>query len=224
MAKKKRKKLTRKELKRDVFTETLINYWVKVKHTPSMLVYPILGIVAVIALGIYLQRAKQHRISQAYTLYFNGQYYYISNDFDNAESQWKRLIDTYPNHAIAQRARYFLGNIAYFRGKYEEACTYYEELLQNCKDKELRAAAIMGIADCYLAENDPISAKEEYLELVDKYPESVLAPYALYRAALCVADTNERNHILRRLLEEYPRSNYAKLIRARYPGLGLSRE
>jgi len=224
MAKKKKKKITRKELKRDVFTETLINYWVKVKHTPSLLVYPILGVVAVIALGIYLQRAKQHRMSQAYTLYFNGQYYYISNDFDNAESQWKRLIDTYPNHLIAQRARYFLGNIAYFRGKYEEACTYYEELLQNCKDKELRAAAMMGVADCYLAENDPIGAKEKYLELVDKYPESVLAPYALYRAALCVADTNEKHHILRRLLEEYPRSNYAKLIRAHYPDLGLSRE
>ncbi|MCD6082073.1 tetratricopeptide repeat protein, partial [candidate division WOR-3 bacterium] len=106
----------------------------------------------------------------------------------------------------------------------EEACTYYEELLQNCKDKELRAAAMMGVADCYLAENDPIGAKEKYLELVDKYPESVLAPYALYRAALCVADTNEKHHILRRLLEEYPRSNYAKLIRAHYPDLGLSRE
>ncbi len=91
---------------------------------------------------------------------------------------------------------------------------YQKELSQEDSTKSSRTLFLLG--ELYLLQmNQPDSALDEYLTLVEKFPQSEYAPKSLYAAAWIweniKEDSIEAEKIYRRILNEYPQSEYKKM-------------
>ena len=95
---------------------------------------------------------------------------------------------------------------------------YYQELSDQEAQESGKALFLLG--ELYLTQMDqPDSAQAEYLSLVGRFPESEYAAKALYAAAWIAEkvkkDSAQAGQLYRRLVDEYPRSDY------REPALGF---
>jgi TonB family protein len=93
---------------------------------------------------------------------------------------------------------------------------YYKEMSEEETQKSGRALFLLG--ELYLTQMDePDSALAEYLALVSQIPESEYAPKSLYAAAWIMenvkGDSVQAAELYRRIMDEYPQSDYLKLAR-----------
>ncbi|MCK4404095.1 MAG: TonB family protein, partial [candidate division Zixibacteria bacterium] len=91
---------------------------------------------------------------------------------------------------------------------------YQKELSDEETDKSSKALFLLG--ELYLTQmNQPDSALAEYLALVDQFPQSEYAVKSLYAAAWILEnvkdDSAEAAGMYKRILNEYPQSDYRKL-------------
>lgn len=128
-------------------------------------------------------------------------------DLEEAKKMYESCKRENPRSEIAKKALTQSANIS----KIEE---YQKELSEEETDKSSKALFLLG--ELYLTQmNQPDSALVEYLILVDQFPESEYADKSLYAAAWILEhvkkDTIEAEEVYRRLLAEYPESDYQKL-------------
>jgi TonB family protein len=111
-----------------------------------------------------------------------------------------------PASKIAQEAIGKSANIS----KVEE---YQKEL--SAEESEKSSKALFLLAELYFTQmNQPDSALTEYLVLADKYPQSEYAAKCLYAAAWILEnikhDSTQAENICKRILKDYPGSDYLK--------------
>ncbi|MFQ6002310.1 MAG: TonB family protein, partial [Candidatus Zixiibacteriota bacterium] len=116
-----------------------------------------------------------------------------------------------PRSEIAQEALAKSASIS----KVEEYRKQLSEEDSSAEKTQEPSRALFLLAELYLTQmNQPDSALAEYLVLVDKYPESEYAPKALWAAAWILqnmkCDTLRAENICRRILEDYPGSDYLR--------------
>ncbi|MCK4385580.1 MAG: TonB family protein, partial [candidate division Zixibacteria bacterium] len=129
-----------------------------------------------------------------------------SGDLKKAKEMFDSCKTESPRSKIAQEALTKSANIS----KIEE----YQQLLSEDETEE-PGKALFLLAELYLTQmNQPDSALAEYLVLADKYPESEYTPKSLYVAAWILEnvkhDTTQAEDIYRRILKDYPGSDYLK--------------
>jgi tetratricopeptide (TPR) repeat protein len=93
----------------------------------------------------------------------------LSEDF-------KLVIDTYPKSSAASRSAYYLGNILYRYGEYEEALSYYEKGAQIKSRGYSALLCVQGQATCYEQLEEYDKAEEQYNRIIEKYDDSFLIP------------------------------------------------
>ncbi len=128
-------------------------------------------------------------------------------DLDEAKKMYESCKAESPQSDIAKQALTQSANIS----KIEK---YQQELSEEETDKSSKALFLLG--ELYLTQmNQPDSALVEYLTLVDKFPQSEYADQSLYAAAWILEnvkeDSVEAARMYKRILEEYPQSDYRKL-------------
>ena len=64
---------------------------------------------------------------EATSLYENAFALIRNRQYGGAEAEFKRFLDTYPKHALAGNAKYWLGETFYVRGKFDEAAKVFAE-------------------------------------------------------------------------------------------------
>jgi TonB family protein len=130
----------------------------------------------------------------------------VFGDFRNAKEMYENCSDESPRSEIAKEALAQSANIS----RIEE---YQRELSDQESEKPGRALFLLG--ELYLTQmNQPDSALAEYLALVDQFPQSEYAAKSLYAAAWILENVKgeavEAARMYRRILNDYPRSDYRK--------------
>lgn len=99
-------------------------------------------------------------------------------EFQNKDEKAKTTLDSinilYPNHALADEILYKKAQIELKHGRYTEAAAFYDTIVKNYSSDILGDDALFKLAD--LNENqfkNPDKAKEQYQELIEKYPGSL---------------------------------------------------
>jgi len=127
-------------------------------------------------------------------------------DLAEAQRMYESCKNENPSLPIAKEALTQSANIS----KIEE---YQRELSEEATEKSSKTLFLLG--ELYLLQMDqPDSALDEYLALAEKFPQSEYAPKSLYAAAWIwenvKKDTVEAEKLYRRILNEYPQSEYKK--------------
>lgn len=102
------------------------------------------------------------------------------------------------------------------RGAYLTARTGFEEFLTSYPADDLAPEAQFHIAETYRAEGDDGRAIREYNRVVELYPNSRVAPTALYKAGLLQVEQGNKDlacQYFQRVLAGFPRSDDARLAR-----------
>ncbi len=158
----------------------------------------------------YYQITENHpKTEESAKAYFQlGQIYQDRfGDLGQAKEMYESCKGEVPRSEIAREALAKSANIS----KIEE---YQRELSDEETDKSSKALFLLG--ELYLTQmNQPDSALAEYLALADQFPQSKYAAKSLYAAAWIFEnvkqDTVEAEEIYRRILAEYPESDYQRL-------------
>lgn len=120
------------------------------------------------------------------------------------------VIDEYRNTKSGNLARYYAGICQLNLGKYEEAA----KLLKAYKGKDAMtgAEALMLLGDCYAEMDNTTEAINYYKKAADKGDNMVVAPVALFKAAMELiqkGDTEEAVKCLEKVKYDYPQTPIA---------------
>jgi tol-pal system protein YbgF len=97
--------------------------------------------------------------------------------YQEAATQFEELLATNSSHSYADNAQYWIGECSYALGKYNEAIMAFEKVLSFPQSNK-NDYALFKLGQCYSKLGDSESAKREFQQLIDTYPESELAPRA----------------------------------------------
>jgi TolA-binding protein len=158
---------------------------------------------------------------------------YSGKQYTEAITNYKKILDTYPNSKYAKEALVNISDSYYRNGNYREAIFYYEKSINdNIIDgetldiKKIFADSYLKIADSFYAAKDFSNAGAYYQksvgyfeQILQKYPETNDAfiakykiPEYLFMAADCLK--NEKNWddsaaILKNIIDKYPESDFS---------------
>jgi len=103
---------------------------------------------------------------------------FYARRYREAIPQFEDLIRANPRHFLASNCHYWIGESYNGLSEYRKAIDEFSLVLGYKSSYKLAAALIMrGV--CYLKLGDANTAREQFQELVSRYPESEYAPTAM---------------------------------------------
>jgi TonB family protein len=162
-----------------------------------------------LAMSEYLQVTESYpRTEESAKAYFQlGEIYQdVFSDLQKAREMYESCKNESSRSEIANEAIARSANIA--------RISEYQMALSD-EENEKSGKALFLLGELYLTQMDePDSALAEYLALADKFPQSEYAAKSLYAAAWILEnvkhDPDGAEEIQRRILAEYPESDYLK--------------
>ena len=128
-----------------------------------------------------------------------------------------------PRATGSERARYNRAMSLLKSKRYDQAAQAFRDILTDFPGGKLAPNARYWLGECHYAKGDFSSALQEFQRGFHDYPQSGKAPDYLLKAAYSqsrLGDGPGAMESLRVLLERYPSSNYANLVksgRSRFP-------
>jgi tol-pal system protein YbgF len=128
-----------------------------------------------VAAGQAAQQAQQQALAQAPppdVLYNNGLRDYNAAKNDLAKQEFSDYVKFYPNTDLAGNAYFYLAELAFKQGNFQEAVTNYDQVLQNFPTGNKAASSDLkkGLALIELGKKDDGIA--ELRHVIQRYPRS----------------------------------------------------
>jgi TolA-binding protein len=130
---------------------------------------------------------------------------------DTVES-WQSVIREFPNSVAAGDSYLRIGEAQREAGKLPESNAAYDAFVHRFTKHPLLAVGYMGLASNAEIENHPDKALEAYKGVAEQFPNSYLAPMALFQEArLTEAKGNLKaaQELFERIVRRYPESTFA---------------
>src|SRR5208337_107844 len=142
--------------------------------------------------------------------YAQGQLNFATKEYKAAIENYQMVIDKYPFSPYAEDAEMKIG-LAYYQQKdYAEAIGALDEVLV-CREMLARNQMIVG--DYYYKRANFRAAESRFAELLQKYPETPVAPDALFELGISLEKEGKRYSAAQAFAavkKHFPNSNYAK--------------
>ena len=150
-----KKKITRKDIQRDSFLETIDKAQAHLENSRSSYVKIGIGIIiAIIAFNIYSDKNSQNDSSADASL-GRALVALSLDDNENAKFQFETIINEFSSTKSAKLAKYYLGKMKYDSGDYFEAQIDLGEFINSKAIDLLMPSAYLMLADISL-QNDKI--------------------------------------------------------------------
>ena len=176
-----------------------------------------------------------------------GETYYRAEEFDKAAKEFESFVTLYPSHAIADLGQYRLAR-AYFdqmpiverdQGVTAKALAELQKLIRLYPESRYAPDAIakievcrlrlaqkeLWVADYYVRRSNFQAALQRYDALLKDYARTAAVPEALYQKAdvlLRLGKTDEAAEVLRRLVEQFPQSDWSARAKQRQTRLATT--
>jgi len=108
----------------------------------------------------------------ARALYYLGDAYYESGEYESARQCYERYLRSYPRGEFAPNAVEGIAYCAESEGKFDEAIEQYRTLLETYGDSYVAQHAWYNIGKCYELAGDQAGAAHSYENQVSLYPMS----------------------------------------------------
>ena len=103
--------------------------------------------------------------------YQNALKAFDSSQYEVSLNAFQKLVNSNPNHVLADNSQYWIGECYYGLKDYERALLEFEKVFTFPNNNKMDAAQLkLGI--CYLRLKNPDKAKQELNRLIQFFPES----------------------------------------------------
>jgi len=199
-----KKKITRKEIQRDPFLESVDQAQAHLEENRSLYLKIAIGIiVTLLFFNIRANRQAQYNIEASASL-GKALVTLDQGDKSSAKFQLETVYNEFDGTSSAYTASYYLGKIKYDAGEKLEAQGYLSSFLKKNRKDPLAHSAILMLADIAVNQdkmNDAINMIDKGLKNSSKY-DSITLELMKARILLDYNKTNESNLIIERLLNE----------------------
>ncbi|MBI4591777.1 MAG: outer membrane protein assembly factor BamD [Candidatus Rokubacteria bacterium] len=142
--------------------------------------------------GIFTQRPEA--IPPATELYERGEYELGRRRYEDARTNFRRIVERHPESSLAPRARFLMGEASYREAEFDKAITEFEAFLSLYPRHLIADLVQYRLAMSYYDQLKPVEqdqgltvkALEQFKRLVKEYPESRYAPDALAKIDICL--------------------------------------
>jgi len=114
-------------------------------------------------------------------MYFRGYSLLKEMEKDKATEVFKKFLQIYPKHKLADHARYWVGEIYYSKGDWERAILEFDRVIKEYPKGDKVPAATLKEGFSFLKLGAPKEARLLLQRVIDKYPESPEAEIAKTR-------------------------------------------
>ncbi len=219
---KKKKKLSRKEIKEDKLISLYYKSYQYVTDNSRRLMMYGVGVVVLIVLIIFYvnHRAQQNKaagyqLSQVMNLYDGGAYLEaIEGQAGTNVLGLKKIVEQYGSTENGETAKIYLANSYNYLGKSDDALKYYEDY--DGSINMYKAAALAGAAGCYADKNNYAKAAELYKKAAHVSKDDVQNPNYLLHAGinyLASGDTNKAKTMFDQIKKDYATSSVGREVR-----------
>ncbi|MBI4551029.1 MAG: tol-pal system protein YbgF [Candidatus Latescibacteria bacterium] len=128
------------------------------------------------------------------------------------------LVDSTSRQFVDPELLYNTASADYQRGNYDLALSVFSQFVQRFPDSELADNAQFWIGECYYAQKQYTQATEAYNTVLTKYPKGNKVAAALLKlglAQVALQNVDAARASLKRVIDEFPQSDEAKLARMR---------
>lgn len=131
----------------------------------------------------------------------------------NMEAHYEQFIRNYPKEVFSQKLLFELANISEQNLRYDRAINFYQRALDYGMREKQAAEVNYWIAEDYVSMGNKEAARNRFMMLADRHPESEWAPKALYaRGRLFLSES------------KYDSSSIAfEILKERYPNDEITR-
>ena len=199
-----KKKITRKEIQRDPFLESVDQAQAHLEENRSLYLKIAIGIiVALLFFNIRSNRQAQYNIEASASL-GKALVTLDQGDKSSAKFQLETVYNEFNGTSSSYTASYYLGKIKYDVGETFEAQAYLSSFLKKNRKDPLAHSAILMLADIAVNQDkkkDAIDMIDKGLKNSSKYDSITLE---LMKARILLEDNkvNESNLIIERLLNK----------------------
>ena len=110
--------------------------------------------------------------------YEQGLQNFYDKQYRDAVRVFSGLLANNPDHRLASNCQYWIGECHNALGEYKEAINAFAAVMQFRSSYKFDDALLMtGL--CHLKLGDRYTARENFQELISRYPESEYAPAAM---------------------------------------------
>ncbi|MEO0289877.1 MAG: tetratricopeptide repeat protein [candidate division WOR-3 bacterium] len=179
---KKKKKLTKKELKKDPFIEFVNNIYEKLKEKPREYIGSILLIIAVIFLIFILRTGEVGDFPMARQMWFQAVSLMQAQRINEAIQVFQDISIRFPDSPEGKKAIFYLANFAFLQGDYITAKARYESYLSKKQSDpllETSANEALSIIDFNMGNIE--GGKKRLKEAIRKTPYKTFKSYFAYR-------------------------------------------
>ena len=199
-----KKKITRKEIQRDPFLESVDQAQAHLEENRSLYLKIAIGvIVTLLFFNFRSNRQAQHNIEASASL-GKALVTLDQGDKSSAKFQLETVYNEFNGTSSAYTASYYLGKIKYDAGENLEAEGYLSSFLKKNRKDQLAHSAILMLADIAVNQDkmsDAIDMIDKGLKNSSKYDSRTLK---LMKARILLDHNkiNESNFIIEKLLKE----------------------
>jgi len=104
--------------------------------------------------------------------YENAYEAYSKRRFDEAIALFKKFLQRYPKHDLADNALYWIGESYYDMKDYPNAILAFKEVVRLYAERSKAPDALLKIGYSYLALDDPVNARNYLKRVIKNYPFS----------------------------------------------------
>ncbi len=201
-----RKRITKKEIKRDPFLETVSKAKEYVEDNQKMITRVGIGVAAVIIVAMIINRNITAEKAASEAALGNAFVSINTVDRDNSLLQLEILVDDYPGSDAAQRGLFMLARLHYEQKDYLSAQAYLQDFLDD-PTEEFHAGALILMADLERM-NGNTGAVADYIsqaiEQSANEPEKDKYSILLAEHYIHTGQYNDAREIAESVYERYP--------------------
>lgn len=201
-----KKKLTRKEIKRDPFLESIVAFRENIKSNKKLYTRVSIGLMALVIL-ISLYSRNQRTIDSAANFTFAKAMVYTDiGDNDNAILHLQIVIDESGKSEAGITAKYYLGRIYFDQGNYLMAGPLLEQFVKKTSNPILKGPACQALAYVYKKQDDLDSAiqlQEKAIQFANSDEEEAWASLILAELTLLGGNKKGAQDIVDEVLKNW---------------------
>ncbi len=201
-----KKKLTRKEIKRDPFLETIFKIRKNLSENRKFYTRIVAVVVGIFIVGTLFIRNANARKEEANAALGKAMVYIDLGDDDNSKLYLQNVIDEYPGTPAGNNARYYLAKVYFDRGDYKAAKPLMETFVDKTGNALLVGSAYQVLANIYQSDGDmdmAIKYQRKALKNSNSSEEAAWASLVLAKLEILQGEAEDARKRVADVLEQW---------------------
>ncbi len=201
---KKKRKITKEELKRDKVEETILSFFDIFKKDPKKISGIFIILFVVIILIVFLtQKRTGGKDFQGERIFIQALTFLNGGELQKSEELFKQIYNNSRNSIEGKKSIYYLGHLSFLKGDLNEAERYFKEYISSKSgDEFLTAAAEEGLSEIYFSRKEKDKAIKSIENAIKIAPFKFQKSYYFLRKVEMLKELENNKNLILNVIKE----------------------